>query len=166
MPTTPFPRVIDPPDASIPGDDYRVLLAPTWPIGPYMRWFTVDEWARDLLPSRSLRSWFANNPDEEDVFLGRYLDEIQDLEQRLYGLCERADGRAIALVVDDSMVDAACAQILVGRIIAVQRRATARPRRSVPVPHSMALTRTTGTSPRHARDDGRKPSLPHPRPRR
>jgi uncharacterized protein YeaO (DUF488 family) len=161
IPATPLPRVIDVQDASIPGHDYRILVAPTWPIGPFMRWFTVDEWARDLLPSRSLRSWFANNPDEEDVFLDRYLGEIRDVEHRLVGLCERAGRRAIALVVDDSPVDAACAQILVGQIVAVQRLARVQTQRTVLLPRSVAVTRTRGTT--LDTSGGRQPRAQHRR---
>jgi uncharacterized protein YeaO (DUF488 family) len=58
----------------------------------------LDEWARDLPPSRELRRWFAQDPAKFDEFRARYRRALTGRRDRVRELGERASSGPITLV--------------------------------------------------------------------
>lgn len=66
-------RVYDPPD---PDDGHRILVDRLWPRGLTRQAAAVDEWLRDLAPSRELLRWYGHDRARFDDFAGRYRAEL------------------------------------------------------------------------------------------
>jgi uncharacterized protein YeaO (DUF488 family) len=75
-------------------DGHRVLVDRIWPRGLARGDARIDEWARDLAPSDSLRRWYGHDPERFEEFRCRYVDELAGRRRRLTELRRRArDGR-------------------------------------------------------------------------
>lgn len=75
-------------------DGHRVLVDRIWPRGLARGDARIDEWARDLAPSDSLRRWYGHDPERFEEFRRRYVDELAGRRRRLTELRRRArDGR-------------------------------------------------------------------------
>jgi uncharacterized protein YeaO (DUF488 family) len=75
-------------------DGHRVLVDRIWPRGLPREDARIDEWARDLAPSDSLRRWYGHDPERFEEFRRRYVDELAGHRGRLSELRRRArDGR-------------------------------------------------------------------------
>jgi uncharacterized protein YeaO (DUF488 family) len=85
-------RVYEPADSS---DGRRVLVARLWPRGLSRQDARVDEWARELAPSDSLRRWYGHDPRRFDEFRRRY---VQETRGRLAELRRRARAGRVTLV--------------------------------------------------------------------
>jgi uncharacterized protein YeaO (DUF488 family) len=84
-------RAYEPAEAA---DGYRVLVDRIWPRGVSREDAQVDEWARDLAPSDSLRRWYGHDPRRFEGFRRRYLKELARERGKLAELRRRArDGR-------------------------------------------------------------------------
>lgn len=57
-------------------DGYRVLVDRLWPRGIRKEDAVLDEWAKVLAPSVSLRKWFGHDPALWDTFRQRYQTEL------------------------------------------------------------------------------------------
>ena len=57
-------------------DGYRVLIDSLWPRGLSRDQVGIDEWARDVAPSASLRRWYGHEPQRFDEFRRRYVEEL------------------------------------------------------------------------------------------
>ena len=79
-------------------DGYRVLVDRIWPRGLAREDARIDEWARDLAPSDSLRRWYGHDPRRFDEFRGRYVDELAARRPRLSELRRRAREGPVTLV--------------------------------------------------------------------
>lgn len=80
-------RIYEPPE---PDDGYRVLIDGMWPRGVAKADAHLDEWARDLAPSRELRTWFGHKPERFQEFRTRYRRELEGHADHLAQLRERA----------------------------------------------------------------------------
>ena len=72
---------------------YRVLVDRLWPRGVSRESLELDEWCRDLAPSRALRTWFAHDPGRWEAFRERYLAELGERQAevtRLRAVASRA----------------------------------------------------------------------------
>ncbi|MGH3039061.1 MAG: DUF488 domain-containing protein [Gaiellaceae bacterium] len=49
-------------------DGYRVLIGRLWSRGVSRERAHLDEWARELAPSRKLRGWFGHDPARFEKF--------------------------------------------------------------------------------------------------
>jgi uncharacterized protein YeaO (DUF488 family) len=85
-------------EARAAADGYRVLVDRIWPRGITRERAHLDEWARELAPSRELRQWFGHDPALFDEFRRRYTDELKQQEAKLRELRERARHRTLTLV--------------------------------------------------------------------
>ena len=65
-----------------PSDGVRVLVDRLWPRGLKKQEVRVDAWVRDLAPSNELRKWFHANPEKQQEFRKRYLQELQGASAR------------------------------------------------------------------------------------
>ncbi|MYW66876.1 DUF488 family protein [Streptomyces sp. SID8379] len=69
-------RVYDPP---APADGTRVLVDRLWPRGISKERAAVDEWLKDIAPSKELRTWYHENRDGRyDAFAERYDTELAE----------------------------------------------------------------------------------------
>ncbi|MFD8569044.1 DUF488 domain-containing protein [Streptomyces sp. NPDC059639] len=69
-------RVYDPP---APADGTRLLVDRLWPRGISKERAAVDEWLRDIAPSKELRTWYhEDRAGRYDAFAERYDAELAD----------------------------------------------------------------------------------------
>ena len=79
-------------------DGRRVLVDRLWPRGVSRSEARLDEWARDLAPSRELRRWFGHDPARFEEFRRRYTRELVEQEGKLEELRRRAREGTLTLV--------------------------------------------------------------------
>lgn len=65
-------------DFSTPDDGIRVLVDRLWPRGLGRAELRVDEWLKDIAPSKELRTWFGHDPANYEEFARRYRRELSD----------------------------------------------------------------------------------------
>ncbi|MGD9669874.1 MAG: DUF488 domain-containing protein [Hyphomicrobiaceae bacterium] len=90
----------------------RLLVDALWPRGIGKADLALDDWIREVAPSRNLRKWFGHDPDKWDEFRRRYRAELDDNEEAverclawcrkgpvvlLYGAKDRDHNQAVAL---------------------------------------------------------------------
>ncbi|MBO1332992.1 DUF488 domain-containing protein [Streptomyces sp. VRA16 Mangrove soil] len=69
-------RVYDPP---APADGTRVLVDRLWPRGISKERAAVDEWLKDIAPSKELRTWYHEDREGRyEAFAERYDAELTD----------------------------------------------------------------------------------------
>ncbi len=68
-------RVYDEPE---PADGTRVLVDRIWPRGLTKVRAALDEWLKDVAPSRELREWYGHDPERFAEFGRRYRAELED----------------------------------------------------------------------------------------
>ena len=66
-------RVYDDP---MPEDGTRVLVDRVWPRGLRKTAAHLDDWAKDVAPSRELRMWYRHDPAKFGEFRRRYTAEL------------------------------------------------------------------------------------------
>jgi uncharacterized protein YeaO (DUF488 family) len=64
----------------LPGDGARVLVDRIWPRGLRKETAKLDEWAKDIAPSRELRRWYGHDPAKFEEFRRRYAAELDGPE--------------------------------------------------------------------------------------
>jgi uncharacterized protein YeaO (DUF488 family) len=64
-------------EPAVPADGYRVLIDRLWPRGVTRERAALDEWDRELPPSKELRQWFGHDPCRFDEFRRRYIEELR-----------------------------------------------------------------------------------------
>lgn len=74
MPIIKIKRVYEPP---LKQDDYRILVDRLWPRGLTREEARIDDWAKLLAPSVSLRKWFGHDPDLWYEFQKKYNTELK-----------------------------------------------------------------------------------------
>jgi len=79
-------------------DGYRVLIDHVWPRGVSRERAHLDEWARELAPSDSLRRWFDHVPDRFPSFRERYRAELAARAERLDTLRARAASGRVTIL--------------------------------------------------------------------
>jgi uncharacterized protein YeaO (DUF488 family) len=88
-------RVYEPAE---PIDGHRVLIDRLWPRGVSRDRAKLDDWKRDLAPSKELRQWFGHEPDRFDEFRRRYIAELDGRRPLLTSLRRRAREGTLTLV--------------------------------------------------------------------
>lgn len=63
-------------------DGLRVLVDRLWPRGLSKEDAQVDEWLKEVGPSKELRQWFDHDPDKFDEFKKKYKDEMENNEEQ------------------------------------------------------------------------------------
>ncbi len=79
-------------------DGRRVLVDRLWPRGVSRSEARLDEWARELAPSRELRQWFGHDPARFGEFRQRYARGLAAQEAKLEELRRRARAGTLTLV--------------------------------------------------------------------
>lgn len=85
-------------DAASPADGFRVLIDRLWPRGISRERAKLDEWAKDLAPSTSLRNWFGHDPARYEEFRRRYTEELRPRRTQIAALRRRARAGTLTLV--------------------------------------------------------------------
>ena len=85
-------------EPSAEADGCRVLIDRIWPRGISREEANLDEWARELAPSRELRQWFDHDPSRFAEFRRRYLRELDAQQPKLRELRRIARDRPLTLV--------------------------------------------------------------------
>jgi uncharacterized protein YeaO (DUF488 family) len=85
-------------EPALASDGYRVLIDRLWPRGVSREKAHLDEWARELAPSGTLRTWFGHDPARFAQFRLRYAEELAEQESKLRELRRRARNGTLTLV--------------------------------------------------------------------
>jgi uncharacterized protein YeaO (DUF488 family) len=88
-------RIYDPPG---PEDGYRVLIDRLWPRGVSRERAALDEWARELAPSETLRRWYGHDPERFEEFAKRYRAELAGQHHRLIDLRQRSRAAPVTIL--------------------------------------------------------------------
>ncbi|WP_026815188.1 DUF488 domain-containing protein [Arenibacter certesii] len=88
-------RIYDAPEER---DGYRILVDRIWPRGVSKEDAELDEWAKEIAPSDKLRKWFDHDPDKFMEFDKRYRLELQEKEEKLNELREKAKENMLTLL--------------------------------------------------------------------
>ncbi|PID00537.1 DUF488 domain-containing protein [Sporosarcina sp. P29] len=63
-------------------DGLRVLVDRLWPRGMSKEDAHVDEWLKEVGPSKELRQWFGHDPDKFEGFKKKYKEELKNNEEQ------------------------------------------------------------------------------------
>ncbi len=85
-------------DEPSPDDGYRLLIDRLWPRGVSHQRAALDEWNKELAPSRDLRTWFGHEPERFAEFRRRYTAELSDHADAVDELRRRAEEGTLTLV--------------------------------------------------------------------
>lgn len=66
-------RVYEAPEEA---DGYRILTDKLWPRGLKKEQAAIDEWAKAITPTTSLRQWFGHKPEKFQAFADKYRAEL------------------------------------------------------------------------------------------
>ncbi|WP_049621334.1 DUF488 domain-containing protein [Frateuria defendens] len=81
-----------------PEDGYRVLVDRLWPRGLKKETAAIDQWAKELAPSRALRQWFGHDPARWDGFRHRYAGELDQAAEHWRPLLAKATRHRVTLL--------------------------------------------------------------------
>jgi uncharacterized protein YeaO (DUF488 family) len=68
----------------------RVLVDKLWPRGLRKNEVRLDIWLKEIAPDDELRKWFFHDPDKWEEFRKRYLKELEQNEEYVQKLIEKA----------------------------------------------------------------------------
>ncbi|UYG00285.1 DUF488 domain-containing protein [Halomonas sp. GD1P12] len=85
-------------DAPQKEDGYRVLVDGLWPRGVKKQHAHIDEWPKEIAPSRELREAFHDGSLGWGAFRTRYLKELTEHREALRSLAQRAKRETVTLV--------------------------------------------------------------------
>ena len=88
-------RIYDKPEAD---DGIRILVDRIWPRGIKKNYIKIDLWQKDIAPSASLRKWFNHDQGKWDEFKSRYYEELNDKQEIVKVLLEKAKEGTITLL--------------------------------------------------------------------
>jgi uncharacterized protein YeaO (DUF488 family) len=80
------------------GDGVRILVDRLWPRGLKKTDAAIDQWAKDIAPSTTLRKWFGHDPARWEEFRRRYVEELREHPQEVARLRALARKSTITLV--------------------------------------------------------------------
>lgn len=89
-----------------------MLIDRIWPRGLSREDARIDEWARDVAPSDSLRRWYGHDPGRFEEFRSRYVRELAARRPVLSDLRRRARDGRLTLVFGARDVEHSNAEVL------------------------------------------------------
>lgn len=72
-------------------DGYRILVDRLWPRGISKVNAKLDEWEREIAPTKKLRSWFSHDPEKFSDFKTKYIAELDQNEKTAAFISQIAD---------------------------------------------------------------------------
>ena len=85
-------------DSPSPEDGYRILVDKLWPRGIKKEDAKLDEWAKNLAPSNTLRKWFDHKEERFEEFSQRYKEELREQKDGLNHILEVASNKDVTLL--------------------------------------------------------------------
>ena len=79
-------------------DGLRVLVDKLWPRGLRKNEVRLDIWLKEIAPDDELRKWFSHDPDKWEEFRKRYLKELEQNEEYVQKLIEKAKETDLTLL--------------------------------------------------------------------
>jgi uncharacterized protein YeaO (DUF488 family) len=79
-------------------DGKRILIDRLWPRGLKKEKALVDEWMKDLAPSRELRVWFGHDPKKWTEFKKRFFLELKEQKDLLEKLSQMGRKGTVTLL--------------------------------------------------------------------
>jgi len=58
-------------------DGTRILVERLWPRGVKKEDAKIDQWLKDVAPSKELRKWYGHDPAKWEAFREKYRDELK-----------------------------------------------------------------------------------------
>lgn len=106
-------RIYDEPGAD---DGKRVLVDRVWPRGMRKQDAHIDEWCREVAPSKELRTWYGHDPSKYAEFERRYRAELADDEKAtaFAHLTKLADSGTLTLLTATKDIEISQAAVLTG----------------------------------------------------
>ncbi len=74
-----------------------ILVDRLWPRGIKKESIALDLWLKEIAPSPALRKWFNHDPDKWLDFATRYVQELQDKQELLGQIREKAKQAPVTL---------------------------------------------------------------------
>lgn len=101
-------------DQPATGDGQRVLIDGMWPRGVRKTDAELDDWQREVAPSRELRRWFGHDPARFEEFAHCYREELRDAPRAaaVDELAERARTGRVTLLTATRDVTHSHARVL------------------------------------------------------
>lgn len=72
-------------------DGYRILVDRLWPRGISKVNAKLDEWEKEIAPTKKLRSWFSHDPEKFPDFKTKYIAELDQNEKTAAFISQIAD---------------------------------------------------------------------------
>ncbi|AVQ33841.1 DUF488 domain-containing protein [Staphylococcus muscae] len=60
-----------------PSKGLRILVDRVWPRGVSKKAAQLDQWLKEVGPTKELRQWFDHDPDKFESFKEKYISELQ-----------------------------------------------------------------------------------------
>ena len=79
-------------------DGFRILVDRLWPRGLKKSEARFDLWMKDIAPENTLRKWFSHDPKKWEEFRKCYLKELEQKEEYVQGLLEKAREKDLTLL--------------------------------------------------------------------
>lgn len=79
-------------------DGARVLVDGIWPRGVSKEDLAVDEWCKEIAPTKTLRVWFNHDTEKWPEFRKRYLAQLHEHKSVARELLDRHQGKTLTLV--------------------------------------------------------------------
>ncbi|WP_159023782.1 DUF488 domain-containing protein [Formosa sp. L2A11] len=83
-----------------PSDDdgYRVLIDRLWPRGMSKEDANLDDWKKEVTPSKKLRKWFDHDPSKFVDFAKKYRKELEYKTEDLDEIRKQAKQNSVTLL--------------------------------------------------------------------
>lgn len=79
-------------------DGVRILVDRLWPRGVSKQKAAIDQWMKELAPTRELRRWFGHDPNRWEDFGRRYRAELSRQEELVSELRAIARSGPVTLI--------------------------------------------------------------------
>ncbi len=81
-------------------DGYRILVDRTWPKGLKKEKSKINQWLKEIAPSKTLHQWFLNNPRKWSQFCKQYQTELRSKEALLRDIKNILKKNAVTLLTN------------------------------------------------------------------
>lgn len=85
-------------DEPAKNDGRRVLVDRIWPRGVKKTDLALNDWFKQVAPSKDLRQWFEHDPEKWQEFKQRYFDELKARPEEIRSLLATAREGRLTLV--------------------------------------------------------------------
>ncbi|WGF93029.1 DUF488 domain-containing protein [Aequorivita marisscotiae] len=79
-------------------DGFRVLVDRIWPRGVSKEDANLNEWMKEIAPSKELRKWFDHKEERFDEFSKKYKSELKKKDDLVQQLIAKANDKRITLL--------------------------------------------------------------------